>query len=119
MMIETQLVSRSNNTVTLQVTLDLNGATFLDVENVILDACNAVGRKATEEALARYDTDGSAIMVEGKKLTARTKNRAHRRSTGKLPSKNALNKKRSALNSVMLTRHLSVSLMARMTIGRC
>jgi hypothetical protein len=74
-MTETQIVSQSDNKITLQVTIDLSGDTFLDVEDAILEGCNSVGCKATEEALVRHDTDGSAIMVEGKKLTARTSHR--------------------------------------------
>ena len=68
-MTETQIVSQSDNKITLQVTIDLSGDAFLDVEDAILEGCNSAGCKATEKALVRHDADGSAIMVEGKKLT--------------------------------------------------
>jgi len=41
------------------------------MEGAIQEASNAVGRCATEEALRRFDTDGSAIRVGAMKLTAR------------------------------------------------
>jgi hypothetical protein len=41
------------------------------MEAAILEASNAVGRCATEEALQRFDTDGRAIRVGEIKLTAR------------------------------------------------
>jgi hypothetical protein len=56
--------------VTLEVTVDLKG-TLLEMEGAIQEASNAVGRCATEEALKRFDTDGSPIRVGALKLTAR------------------------------------------------
>ena len=41
------------------------------MEAAILEASNAVGRCATEEALGRFDTDGSPIRVGETKLTVR------------------------------------------------
>jgi hypothetical protein len=56
--------------VTLEVTVDLKG-TLLEMEGAIQEASNAVGHCATEEALKRFDTDGSPIRVGALKLTAR------------------------------------------------
>ena len=55
---------------TVEVTVDLSG-TLLEMEAAIQEASNAVGCCATEEALKRFDTDGSPIRVGEIKLTAR------------------------------------------------
>ncbi|MGA8183907.1 MAG: ISKra4 family transposase [Terriglobia bacterium] len=65
-----KVLRRSGTEVTLEVTVDLRG-TLLEMEGAIQEASNAVGRCATEEALKRFDTDGSPIRVGAMKLTAR------------------------------------------------
>lgn len=64
------VVRRSGGEVTVEVTVRLSGS-LLEMEAAILEASNAVGRCATEEALQRFDTDGRAIRVGEIKLTAR------------------------------------------------
>jgi hypothetical protein len=64
------VVRRSGEEVTVEVTVRLSGS-LLEMEAAILEAGNAVGRCATEEALQRFDTDGRAIRVGEIKLTAR------------------------------------------------
>lgn len=71
---EVQIIKRSKKRLTLQVTVDLAGDSFLEVEDKILEACNAIGCKATEEALTSCDTDGSPIIVNERKQTARGQN---------------------------------------------
>jgi hypothetical protein len=66
----TQVVRRSGEEVTIEVTVRLSGS-LLEMEEAILEATNAVGCCATEEALGRFDTDGSPIRVGETKLTAR------------------------------------------------
>jgi hypothetical protein len=65
-----KVVERVGEEVTVAVTVRLSGS-LLEMEGAILEATNAVGRCATEEALRRFDTDGSAIRVGEIKLTAR------------------------------------------------
>ena len=65
-----KVVERVGEEVTVAVTVRLGGS-LLVMEGAILAATNAVGRYATEEALRRFDTDGSAIRVGEIKLTAR------------------------------------------------
>ena len=65
-----KVVQRSGTQVTIEVTVELRG-TLLEMEGAILEATNAVGCCATEEALRRFDTDGGAIRVGEMKLTAR------------------------------------------------
>ena len=57
-----KVVSRSGNEVTMEVTVRLQGS-LLDMEAAIREAANALGCCATEEALKRFDTDGSPIRV--------------------------------------------------------
>ena len=65
-----KVVRRTGTQVTVEVTVDLQG-TLLEMEGAIQEASNAVGRCATEEALMRFDTDGSPIRLGAMKLTAR------------------------------------------------
>jgi hypothetical protein len=54
------VVKRSGEEVTVAVTVRLSGS-LLEMEGAIQEATNAVGRCVTEEALKRFDTDGSAM----------------------------------------------------------
>lgn len=65
-----KVVGRSGDAVTVEVTVRLDGS-LLGMEGAIQEAVNAVGRCATEEALKRFDTDGSPLRVGEIKLTAR------------------------------------------------
>jgi hypothetical protein len=65
-----KVLRRSGTKVTLEVTVDLKGS-LLEMEGAIQEASNAVGRCATEEALRRFDTDGSPIRLGAMELTAR------------------------------------------------
>jgi hypothetical protein len=65
-----KVVKRSGEEVTVEVTVRLRGS-LLEMEAAILEASNAVGRCATEEALQHFDTDGSALRIGEIKLTAR------------------------------------------------
>ena len=68
-----QVVRRSGDEVTMEVTVRLSGS-LLEMEDAILEATSAVGRCATEEALGRFDADGSPIRIGETKLTARGRN---------------------------------------------
>ena len=65
-----KVVRRSGKEFTIEVTVKLGG-TLLEMEETIQEASNAVGCCATEEALKRFDSDGSPIRVGELKLTAR------------------------------------------------
>ena len=64
------VISKSGQELTVAVTVRLTGS-LLEMEAAIQEATNAVGCCATEEALKRFDTDGSPIRVGPLKLTAR------------------------------------------------
>lgn len=57
-----QLIKQDGNEVTRQVTVNLSGR-LLEAEDKIQAAVNAVGCLATEEALKRFDADGTPIVL--------------------------------------------------------
>jgi hypothetical protein len=65
-----EVISKSGQELTVAVTVRLTGS-LLEMEAAIQEATNAVGCCITEEALQRFDTDGSPIRVGPLKLTAR------------------------------------------------
>lgn len=65
-----QVLNRSGNEVTVAVTVRLEGS-LLEMEAAIQEATNGVGCCATEEALKRFDADGSPMRLGEVKLTAR------------------------------------------------
>jgi hypothetical protein len=65
-----KVVSKSGNEVTVEVRVQLKGS-LLEMEGAIQEATNAVGCCITEEALKRFDADGSPMRVGEIKLTAR------------------------------------------------
>ncbi|SEH04273.1 Uncharacterised protein [Candidatus Venteria ishoeyi] len=68
-----KIAARKGNKLTMQVTVELTGS-LMDMEDIILDACNDMGCLATEEALQKFDADGSPIMVGNTKMTSKGKN---------------------------------------------
>jgi hypothetical protein len=64
------IICNNNGTITISVTIQLQG-NMMEMENRILDAVNEVGCVATGEALKRFDSDGSPIMMSGVKWTAK------------------------------------------------
>jgi len=66
-----KIIEQKGKKLTLQVSIELNGS-LMEIENGILDACNEVGCLATEEALKKFDADGSPIKLGDVKLTSRT-----------------------------------------------
>ncbi len=67
-----KIISSNNKELTIQVTIKLSGS-MMEMESGILDSCNEVGCLATTEALKKFDTDGSPIMLGTTKLTVRVK----------------------------------------------
>ena len=67
-MVLAKVLSRSGNEVTVTVRLE---GSLLEMEGAIQEATNALGCCVTQEALKRFDTDGSAIRVGALRLTAR------------------------------------------------
>lgn len=57
-----KVVKRSGNEVSVEVSVRLEGS-LLEMEEAIQAATNAVGCCVSEEALKRFDTDGSPIRL--------------------------------------------------------
>lgn len=68
----TNITVNSDGSINISVTMRLDGS-LMEMENTILEVVNEIGNKATEEALKRFDTDGSPIIKNEVKLTARSK----------------------------------------------
>lgn len=66
------IIKNIDGSITVSVTLTFEGD-MLGMENAILDAVNDLGCAVTGEALKRFDTDGSPIMLNGIKLTSKNK----------------------------------------------
>ena len=65
-----KIISKTKKKIILQVEVDLSGS-MLEMEDAILSVCNKVGCVSTKEALTRFDTDGSSIMMGSIKLTSK------------------------------------------------
>lgn len=67
---EADVLDRNDDGIVVQVKIPF-GRSMLDNEEAIQEAVNAVGRVATSESLARFDTDGSPIDVGGVRFTSK------------------------------------------------
>lgn len=65
-----EVLHNDDETMTIKVTFKKSAA-FLECEENIQDALNEVGNLATEQCLEDFDSDGSPIVVAGRKLTAK------------------------------------------------
>jgi hypothetical protein len=65
-----EIICNNDGTITISVTIELQG-NMMEMETRILDAVNEVGCVATGEALKRFDSDGSPIMMSGVKWTVK------------------------------------------------
>ena len=65
-----KMISVEGDTVRVELTVKLSRS-MLESEEMILNALNEAGCIATGEALKRFDTDGSAILIGGTKWTSK------------------------------------------------
>jgi hypothetical protein len=65
-----QVVSQSQHSVTVQITISVEGS-MLKVEEAIQEALNEAGLVVTEHKLSTFDTDGSPLIFGSIKLTSR------------------------------------------------
>src|SRR3954466_7651890 len=66
------IIARTDDAFTIQVEIPY-GSSMLDSEEVIQQRLNEAGVLATQEALQRFDADGSPIQVGDTKLTSKGK----------------------------------------------
>ena len=64
------LISENSHQMVIQITIP-KSRDFLQCEAQIQDALNAAGRLATGKCLEDFDSDGSPIVMAGRKLTAK------------------------------------------------
>jgi len=62
-----EIKGRDGNKLTLQVTVDISGS-MLEAEERIQAVCNEIGSLSTEKVLEGFDTDGTPIVIGGKKI---------------------------------------------------
>lgn len=67
-----EVVSITNDEITLQVKVKLNGS-LMEMEETIQKAVNEVGALATEKALQQFDTTGARIQIGDIRLTSKGK----------------------------------------------
>lgn len=67
------IVSRDQDSITLQVTVPFSKNSMLKSEETILKVLNETGTLATEEALKQFDTNGSPLKKNGEKWTSKGK----------------------------------------------
>ena len=65
-----KLIAVEGDPVRIELTIKLNRS-MLESEETILSALNEAGCIATGEALKRFETDGSAILIGGTKWTSK------------------------------------------------
>jgi hypothetical protein len=65
-----EIIAHDGEELTIQVKVKMTGS-LLEVEGVILDACNEVGKLSTSQAIKKFDTDGGPIQVAGVKFTSK------------------------------------------------
>ena len=65
-----KLIAVEGDIVSVELTIKLSRS-MLESEETILNTLNEAGCIATGEALKRFDTDGSAILIGGTKWTSK------------------------------------------------
>ena len=66
----TEVLHNDDEVITIKVTIKKSDA-FLECEENIQDALNEAGDLATKHCLEDFDSDGSPIVVAGRKFTAK------------------------------------------------
>jgi hypothetical protein len=69
---EAKIVKKSEKTYTVEIEIPY-GKSMLESEELIQQQINKAGSLATGESLRQFDTDGSPVVVEGKKMTSKGK----------------------------------------------
>jgi hypothetical protein len=69
---DAKIVRRSEDSYTIEVEIPYGGS-MSESEELIQQQINKAGSLATGESLLQFDTDGSPVIVEGKKMTSKGK----------------------------------------------
>jgi hypothetical protein len=68
---DSTIVKKTSKSITIQVTIPVEGKDMLTKEEAIQIAVNEAGKLATEYVLSQYDTDGTPIKVGEEKYTSK------------------------------------------------
>jgi hypothetical protein len=68
---DSTIVKKTSKSITIQVTIPVEGKDMLTKEEAIQIAVNEAGKLATEYVLSQYDTDGTPIKVREEKYTSK------------------------------------------------
>ena len=66
-----KIISNDKKSITLEVTMSLDGENFLQTEELIMDEVNELGRKITQEALKKLEIKETVIAVKNQNLYAK------------------------------------------------
>jgi len=70
---KSKITKRVGNKITLELEIELDPTSMLSSEEQIAKVLAEAGLQATHEALKQFDTDGSPILLNGKVLTSKGK----------------------------------------------
>lgn len=68
---DANITARSATSFTIEIEIPYDFSSMLEAEQMIQKQVNKVGTLATGEALTQFDTDGSPLVMAGKKLTSK------------------------------------------------
>ncbi len=66
-----KIIKKNSKKITLQIEIELDSTSMLNSEEQIAQALNEAGKKASQEALEQFDTNGDPIDVDGSILTSK------------------------------------------------
>jgi len=66
-----KIISSDKKSITLEVTMNLDGENFLQTEELIMDKVNELGRKITQKALNNLEIKERVITVKNQNLYAK------------------------------------------------
>jgi hypothetical protein len=69
---EAKIIKKLEKSFVIEVEISY-GKSMIESEEIIMQQINKVGSLATGEALLQFDTDGSPIIIEGRKMTSKGK----------------------------------------------
>ena len=68
-----KIISSDKKSITLEVTMSLDGENFLQTEELIMDKVNELGQMLTKQAMENLEIEETVIRVKEQKLYAKKK----------------------------------------------
>lgn len=79
-----KILKREGNKLTLEIEMLLDPNSMLSSEEQIAESLSKAGLLASMEALKQFDTDGSAISINGEMLTSKGKSKKNTNFRGEV-----------------------------------